>query len=442
MSTTSSAIFSGSSRFSTDFQNVVTRAVQIASLPLTQMNNDKTTLTSKQTAYTSLAAKFTAVRQAMNNLASVAASNYTAASDNTSIATVATSTGATDGSYQVVVTQAGSYSQYLSLSSDNAVADPSKQNLAAGTSFNLTIDGITTPLTVSDGSLSGLALAINQANAGAHASIVNIGSPTSPNYILSVTGTKWDAQDIELTTGDGLTTLLGTRTGGQQAQYTINGLPSTPISTSSPTVTLSPGVTATLQPKTGNANVTVSRNTSALTNALQSVVTAYNNAVTELNKYHGENAGVLQGDSQISTLANDLRSIIHFQSGQAVNTLGFQFDQNGVLSVDTSKLASQSSDVVSSFLGDGTSAGFIKNADSILDSITNDLLPSVQSTLSDAVRRKQDQIDETQDRIDQLQKNLNAKMAAADALVASLEQNVSYFQSMFAQQQVNAQAYK
>jgi flagellar hook-associated protein 2 len=434
-------MFTGSSQFSADFQQVVSRAVQIASLPLTQLNNDKTTITNKENAYSSLATKFSAVQTAITNLQSAAQASYAASSSDSTIATVTAGSNATEGSYKIQVTQAGAYSQYLSLNTDSQVTDPTKGNLAAGTSFTLTIDGVDTPITVADGSLSGLAMAINQSGAGAQASIVNLGSPSSPNYVLSVKGTQWKAESIDLKDSTG-TSLLGKLSDGQEAQYTVNGLPSTPISTSSPSVIIAPGVTATLQPQAGTTTLSVVRDNSSVANALASFAMAYNNAVNELNQYHGQNAGVLQGDSQINTLAGDLRNLVNFAGGQSINTLGLQFDKNGVLSVDTTKLAGQPGDAINAFLGDGTTSGFLKNANDILNEVNNNLLPSTVQTLTDASTRTGNQITATQDRINQLQDTLNAKMAAADALVASLEQNVSYFQNMFSQMQANAFANK
>jgi hypothetical protein len=47
--TSTPAAFLGNSAFSTDLQAVITRAVNIASLPITQLQNQLNTLTSQQT---------------------------------------------------------------------------------------------------------------------------------------------------------------------------------------------------------------------------------------------------------------------------------------------------------------------------------------------------------------------------------------------------------
>ena len=53
-----STIFSGNSRFANDFQAIINRSVAIASLPLTQMNTVKSTLTAQAAALDELEAKF------------------------------------------------------------------------------------------------------------------------------------------------------------------------------------------------------------------------------------------------------------------------------------------------------------------------------------------------------------------------------------------------
>src|ERR1700730_9786542 len=91
----SSAIFSGTSRFSSDFQQVLTRAVNIASLPITQLTNQVTNLQGQATALSSLGSKFSALQSAIQGLQNATGVNSLTASvsDNT-IAKVSLSAGA------------------------------------------------------------------------------------------------------------------------------------------------------------------------------------------------------------------------------------------------------------------------------------------------------------------------------------------------------------
>jgi flagellar capping protein FliD len=97
---------------------------------------------------------------------------------------------------------------------------------------------------------------------------------------------------------------------------------------------------------------------------------------------------------------------------------------------------------VLNFLGDNLDSGFLKSATDILNSVDD----SVSGYLKDAISSVRTQmsndqkaIDANQDRVDQLRDNLNQQMAAADALIASLEQQVNYMTSLFSAMQTNAQ---
>ena len=70
-----SNIFTGASRYSTDLQQVLTRAVSIASLPLNLLNNQLTTLQGRSDALNSLDGKFAAVLSAVQGISTAADSD-------------------------------------------------------------------------------------------------------------------------------------------------------------------------------------------------------------------------------------------------------------------------------------------------------------------------------------------------------------------------------
>ena len=61
-------IFTGTSAYSQDFQNVITRAVAIASLPITLLTNQQTTLTNQSNELSTIDSKFTALQTAIRGL--------------------------------------------------------------------------------------------------------------------------------------------------------------------------------------------------------------------------------------------------------------------------------------------------------------------------------------------------------------------------------------
>ena len=118
------------------------------------------------------------------------------------------------------------------------------------------MDGTPVTVTPSANTLSALADAINSSGANVTATIVNLGSPSAPDYKLSLQSTKLGNITIQL--NDGTQDLLGTLSAGSEAQYQINGNPATPISSDSSTVTIAPGVTVDLL-GSGDSTVVVSQ---------------------------------------------------------------------------------------------------------------------------------------------------------------------------------------
>src|SRR5262249_55969255 len=153
--------------------------------------------------------------------------------------------------------------------------------------------------------------------------------------------------------------------------------------------------------------------------------------------------GALAGDSIVGTLSSSLHKLTSYADSQSLVSLGITFDKTGKLSLDSTTFNSASADTVLSFLGDTLEGGFLNAATDVLNSVDD----SVNGSLKDAIGSVQRQITaddkaiaSNQDRVDQLRDNLNAQMAAADALIASLEQQVNYMTSLFTAMQVNSQA--
>jgi flagellar hook-associated protein 2 len=436
MSTSASPIFTGSSRYSQDFAQIIDRAVSIASLPITQLTNQKNTLSAQQAAYQSLSTKFASVRFAIGNLQATTGSGFNSvASSNPAAATASISAGAAESTFDLNVIDPGVFARAMSQDGLTQVTDPTTQSLSASTAFTLTVDGVTTNLTVPSGSLSDLAVAINQAHAGVQATVVNIGPPASPDYRLSLQSTA--VKDVNIQLNDGSSDLLNPLVTGREATYQIDGLPATPISSDSRTIQIAPGVTASIQ-SAGETSIKVNQDNSSLAMALNSLVSAYNSAVDELDKHRGQGGGALTGESEIWTLSSTLRTIVNYSGASgsvtSLEQLGLSFDDSGHLKFDASALSTAPADALQAFFGDGTQPGFLSNAAHLLDSIDNassGSLPLTINSLTTQMSHEDELIDANQKRVDLLRDSLNAKMAAADALVASLEQQASYFTGLF-----------
>ncbi len=96
------------------------------------------------------------------------------------------------------------------------VSDPSSTSISTSGSYTLTVGTSTFTITPSANNLSALAQAINTAGDGVSATIINIGSPTSPDYRLSLQASALGNETIQL--NDGTQNLLSNLTTGSPAQ--------------------------------------------------------------------------------------------------------------------------------------------------------------------------------------------------------------------------------
>src|SRR5690349_10250981 len=92
---TSSVGFTGGSLFANDLQQVITRAVNIASLPIQQLTNEKNKLSSQASALSQLSDQFTKLQASITSLTSAATSGSIAANVSDSSIVTATASAAT-----------------------------------------------------------------------------------------------------------------------------------------------------------------------------------------------------------------------------------------------------------------------------------------------------------------------------------------------------------
>jgi len=443
-SVSSTSGFTGGSLFSTALQNVISRAVAIASLPIQQLTTQQSTLNSQLTELNQVSSQFTSLQTAVNSLASASSNNAIAAnvSDNT-VLTATASGSALPGTYTVQVLDPGSFASSLSSNGLTTVTDPTTQNINSSVSFSLTVNNTTYNLTPSGANLNALAASINQSGAPVQATVINIGTPAQADYRLAIQSTSVGSNTIQLAAG--ATSLLTTLAGGKNASYTVNGQPPGGISSNSRTVTIAPGLTASLE-QAGTSTITVAGSTSNISNAIQSFVSAYNSVVDELSKNRGQGGGALTGDSVILTASQTLHSIANYSNGNSginsLESIGVGFDKTGHLQFDPSQISSYSQTQIqqlATFLGSPTSGGFLQTATDTLTGLldpSSGLLTQAVNSTNDQLTQTAQQIATSQDQVNTLQSTLTAQMAAADALISTLEQQNSFVTSLF--NQINA----
>jgi flagellar hook-associated protein 2 len=450
--TSNTITFTGTSRYAQDFQNVINRAVAIASLPITLLNNRISTLNSQSAALTDLDSRFSGLSDAVGAITTAmgGASFSTEVSD-PSIAGATVTSGAMEGVYSIEVTSLGAYTSAMSADSGpDKVTNPTTQNLSSASNFTFTVGGSTYAINPAINSLYGLADAINGRLANVRATVVNVGSSSAPDYRLSLQSTKLGDIGIQLAAnasdpeGNPVSVdLMTEQVRGSLATYKVNGS-TLEAASDSRNVTIAPGLTVTMlgQSAAGHAtSITLTRKSTAISDALESFIAAYNTALDGLNQQRGLSAGALSGQSVVYRLRDALNKLTgYYAPGSSIASLadlGITFDVSGKMSFDQGTFLAASfgnMDGIVSLLGDGTTSGFLKTATDAMSSVEN----SVTGSLKNAINSVRDEISSTNNRIgteqakvDQLQTRLLSQMAAADALISSMEQQYTVISNIF-----------
>jgi len=360
----------------------------------------------------------------------------------------------------------------------NSFADPAS-SINAGQGMNLSLAvGSGSPVCVSvptgQDTPQGLVAAINtDANAkaaGFTATLVNRNDGSANPYQIVLSGPTGNTSAISMSATDGGGNAIPglNMTGGisvvslqraSNAQLTMDGVSYTRASNNITDVL--PGLTLNLQlPSTNPATVTVTRDTSAITTNVNSLVSAYNDAMSMINVVSDPKSTVttygatLVGDSTVRMIKQQLRSMItsttsaygaNPNSVTALWQLGVSIDQTGVMSVDTTKLnsalSSNFSDVVTaltnnsenSFNLPGAKAGIAGDASAtITDWLSSTGLIKRQTDNAATQNTKyQSDLDALNTRMDALLKRYQTQFAAMDSLVGSVNSQKTSLKSSF-----------
>jgi len=359
-----------------DVNSIITQLMALEGRAVTALDTKEASYQAKLTAYGSLKGALSSFQSAVQALSTPA--KFTASKASVADATVLSASAgssAAAGSYGIEVT-ALAQAQKLKTGSTFAAASSTLGSgsltiqfgtYSAGTfTANPAKDSKTITVSAGQNSLAGVRDAINAANAGVSASIVNDGSgnrlvisskDSGSANALRITATDDDGNHID---NAGLSQLIyDASTGGnsnlaqtqvaQNATAIIDGIT---VSKASNTVTdVIEGVTLTLL-KTNSGSpttLTVARDTASVKSAVESFVKAYNDAskvLKDLSAYDAatKKGAILQGDSTVRTIQSQLRSVLNTAlttAGGGLTTLseiGVNFQKNGTLALNSAKL--------------------------------------------------------------------------------------------------------
>jgi flagellar hook-associated protein 2 len=348
--------------------------------------------------------------------------------------------------YSLEVINPGSYATSMT---------PSAWHNAAGThTYQLSVGGTLHTITPANNSSATVAKAINDSYGDqVHAAVVNVGTTAAPDYRISLQAASLgDLRPDIIVDGAGV---QGQQTTGALAKYIVNGSGSTVTSTTQ-SVQIQDGLTVTLKAATAPAtpvNITVSRSTSSLSDALAKFTSAYNSAVDAVDAQHGQATGTLAGSPIVNDLSGILSQLVTYAGSGTISVLkGLSLelnpDNSGHLTFDSYSLMSTditNPSAVTAFLGGPTSGGFLKTATDLMNKVEatdTGLLAAAQADMQSQITNLTNSMAEQQTRVDNMTAQLQAQIAAADALVASMEQQYNYMSGLFSSMQTADQQYK
>lgn len=230
-STTSTSVpFTGISQYASDFQSLLNKAVQVAQIPITQLQTEDSSVLSEESALSTLQTDVASLATAMQTLGQDASTAALGATSSNPDAVSVTATGASNpGSYTInSITSVAAAASEVSIS---GVADSSNTPLS---SMTLVVGGQSYNIKLTSNNLDSLVSAVNSANAGVTASVV---TQNNQSY-LSITSSN-GAQSIALydnPTATGTDLLTDTGSGTEQSTAGYSSASSTPVS--APTFTL------------------------------------------------------------------------------------------------------------------------------------------------------------------------------------------------------------
>jgi len=422
------------------------RAVAIAELPITQLTNEQTTLQNQDSELSSIGNDLSSLQAAIQNVNQAISGSFDADVSDPDLVSASADAGAVAGTYSIEVDSIGAYASSLSTASwAGTTADP-------GGTYNLVINGTSNQIDSTDGSAASVAAAINSQFGGqVQAAVVNVGSSSDPDERISLEATNLGAQtlDIQDSNGDSLQTQ---GPAGSLASYVVDGS-GIQVTSDSRSVTLANGLNVNLlSSDPGNpATITVSGTDTALSTALSSFASAYNQVVTDLDSQRGQNAGPLQGQSILSEITQAIGGIGTYftSSSSGVNglaSLGLTLGLNGQVTFDAQTLDSAyNADpaAVTSLLGSATGGGWLESATNAMTDLVDPnvgLVTSDETNLQSQITSLGNQITTQENQVSALQTNLQNQMASADALISTMEQQDTFLTQMMEAEQIDSQA--
>lgn len=399
------------------------------------------TLASQTSAINQIQNETSALSDSLNNLSDLqgALSSVTATSSNTSLLTATAVSGTAASSHTITInTLATVGSWYSSAEATSSTALPTGTftiTVGSGSPVSIAVGGTGNPDT-----LDQLAASINGQSLGVTANIITDANGARLALTSTTTGS---ASDFTVSNAGGVSFTRSET--GTNASLTIDGVQ---VSSASNTVTGAiSGVTLNLlgAAPASTINLSLGPDTSSVSTAVSSFITAYNTLVTDVNTQTGYNAstqtaGILQSDSAITGLQSALLASTNYGSGsgtfQTLDSLGVTTNTDGTLTLNATTLANAvqtNSAAVATFFQGSALNGFANSLTTSLNTYTDPTQGAFTVDLQSISNENTDLTNETSTLelyLASQQKILTAQYNAADIAIQQLPQQIKQIQAL------------
>lgn len=346
MATSASGISFSGINTGLDTKSIISALMGVRAKPIALLENRRDGLENLKKTYQAFQSRVTALKNAADELKDAKdLLKYAVSSTDDKIVTASADGTATTTAFSVTVNALAK----SEIESSQGFADFDTTHVGTGT-IQLTVGGETKSITIATGqdTLEGIRDAINDSDLDVDASIVNVGTGTSPFKLVVTAKDTGDVNEITLDVS-GLTggsqALAFTETqDATDASITVNGIT---VQRSSNTIDdVVPGVDFTAK-ALGTATVTLAPDVAKMKETLSKYVAAHNDLVGFVNtqlKFNDatDKAGTLSGESGVRNLKNRVMNLLAstgYPGGEleTLGAIGLSVQKDNSLTFDQAK---------------------------------------------------------------------------------------------------------
>jgi flagellar hook-associated protein 2 len=403
----------------------------------TQYTSQQTTISNQKSIVDALTSSVASLGSLADDLALPSTLQMRTASASDTHISVAASGSATSTVHDIRVSQIAA----AQVASSNAYTGDTA-GIAGTGSVQLTSGTLTATINYdSTDTLSSIATKINNANAGVSASVLFDGTKYRLMVASKATGTANAATFTETGTGLGLSNSANVKVPAKDAKLSIDGVDivrsTNVIDDAIPGITITANsIQAATDPDT---SVTVSNDTSSLTDKLSSFVSAFNSVAGSVASQLTYNASAttqsaLFGDSTMRSLQGALNAFASQTFGTMhLDDLGLSLDKDGLMTLDSTKLTTAlqaNPDAITSLFVTGGLAKSVSDMSKMYSEAGDGILVTKSAGLTDRNKLLQDSIDQIEQNATALQTRLQDQFTQMEAALSTMQSQSSYITQM------------